>query len=361
MNVFQQSLLAACFVWFLWNFLMSSPSSGGLVATKEHRGNKVVLFTAIFSSDEPYHRFFLESAATSGCDVVVIGDQPPSLHDLPGPNVKHYLISWPDFLENANQRLFDGKPLLNSLRNGPAYKVTEFKPLFAFLFPHLVHNYEWWGHVDNDMVLGTNLPLQLQGYLQTKDIVSVSAEHASVGPFQLYRNTDTINTLFREGFTNPSMIPLQDILTYPKYVGFDEWGQESPWPRDLTSSMSSIIADNKHKLRVQMGDIGIEFVYDGFCHMPEEMLADEEKWSMFDVLYPTRGECALCFFEDGSLYVLDEKKEEQSLVLGCHYQFSKSTLRESLTMHDDAVAKMLERKEFQVSYTSGFQPLPKSF
>jgi hypothetical protein len=31
---------------------------------------------------------------------------------------------------------------------------VDLKPFFAYLFPQVGEGYDWWGHLDNDMLLG---------------------------------------------------------------------------------------------------------------------------------------------------------------------------------------------------------------
>lgn len=89
---------------------------------------------------------------------------------------------------NANQSLNEDYP----------YKLCDFKPMFADLFPEIVRDFEFWGHVDNDLILGD---LRTSDFfsdtlLHTADIVSTSYSMCN-GPLQIYRNTLTVNTLYK--------------------------------------------------------------------------------------------------------------------------------------------------------------------
>ena len=297
--------------------------------------SRVLLITAVFSgkaANKRYLRMFLESAASSGVDVLVFGDRLP--YPLPGDNLHHHPITWPDFLDLANSKLFDGRPVLDPLRDASNYKIVDFKPLYAHLFPELVSGYDWWGHCDNDLVLG-NVAEILQPLLHSKDTISVSDEQAALGPFQLYRNTPVINELFLRSKT-----PLEEILVDPGYKGFDE------------THMSAIIDQHADSLglRVQRG-VPAEFVYDGFCHH----VRPQNKWPEYDLRYPVDGECAECLYKNNQLVVRDPDGKE-TLVLGCHYEFSKTVLEESL--HRPGVFEhLLETRTFRVGSREGFRIL----
>jgi hypothetical protein len=55
--------------------------------------------------------------------------------------------------ELISNRLFDGTPLPRFQAAG-GYKVVDVKPLFGFLFREYIQDYEFWAHVDNDLVFG---------------------------------------------------------------------------------------------------------------------------------------------------------------------------------------------------------------
>ena len=89
--------------------------------------------------------------------------------------------------------------------------------------------------------------------------------------------------------------------------------------------MSAIIDQHADSLalRVQPG-VPADFVYDSFCHLVQP----QQKWTGFELRYPSDGECAECIYRNGKLVVRDPGGTE-TLVLGCHYEFSKTVLEES--------------------------------
>ena len=126
---------------------------------------RIIVVSYVFgekAANARYLQMFLESARHSGIDIAIVGFPKPPF-PLP-PNVKHVNVTWDQLVDRVSKRLFDGDDLPN-LRDAGPYKVIDFKPLFAHLFPEQVRGYDWWGHVDNDLVLG-NVPT----FSDTRDI-----------------------------------------------------------------------------------------------------------------------------------------------------------------------------------------------
>jgi hypothetical protein len=220
---------------------------------------KLLIVSYIFSAaavNKRYVRFFAETASTSGADILLLGDVRPSF-PLPA-RVRHYLMSWPDLVNLSASKLHLATTANETMQNATGYKVNDYKPLFAHLFPDLVAGYDWWGHIDNDLVLG-NVTAVLARYGPTSDIISGSPDHSTWGPFTLFRNTPDINTLFQR-----ATISLDRIFANPKPLCFDEWGScgYRRWPG---AAMASIVDLNAVALglRVQRG-VGVEAVWDGF-------------------------------------------------------------------------------------------------
>jgi len=117
----------------------------------ESSEQSIIMATYIFGRTASYVQMFAESARHSGIDVVIIGSPAPTF-SLP-PNVRHVPLMWEELVERVSTRLFEGAELPNLL-NVRKYKVVDLKPFFSFLFPKEVEGYDWWGHLDNDLLLG---------------------------------------------------------------------------------------------------------------------------------------------------------------------------------------------------------------
>ena len=75
--------------------------------------------------------------------------------------------------------------------------VWDFRPALAELYDDVVEEYDWWGHTDFDCVYG-----RVENYMtpQYLDGVDIYANHHDYicGAWTLYRNTEVVNSLFRE-------------------------------------------------------------------------------------------------------------------------------------------------------------------
>jgi hypothetical protein len=99
-------------------------------------------------------------------------------------------ISLYDFVHLAANRIgFNGTVLRESRNN---YKINDFKPAFGYLFPNLLDHYDWWGAIDNDILLGDVRRLVNSYYLENFDVIGAMPYHPTWGPFTLYRNTPLV-------------------------------------------------------------------------------------------------------------------------------------------------------------------------
>ena len=96
-----------------------------------------------------------------------------------------------------------------------AYKLCDYRPAFGELFSDDLRGEAFWGHADIDVVWG-RLDRFLTSESFENDIISGHATRLC-GPFTLYRNTPTINALYKRASG------LSDIFRdVSNYRGFDE-------------------------------------------------------------------------------------------------------------------------------------------
>lgn len=76
------------------------------------------------------------------------------------------------------------------------YKLNDFKPAYAFLFPELTLNYDFWGHSDLDVIYGNIRNFLTDEMLHSYDFISTRHDYTT-GCFCLYRNTEMVNTYFK--------------------------------------------------------------------------------------------------------------------------------------------------------------------
>lgn len=317
----------------------------------------MVLFTWIYGDSyfrKPLFKLFLASAAGCGVDVVVLGDAWPP--DLPRPkNVRNVSISWDSLVLLLEEKLMDGERLvvMRSLRDFK--KINDVKPMTALLLPHLVQGYDWWGWVDNDVLLGDLRSLLLPKLQRSStdvwsDQVQVPEQSAwsrkfgvcySHGPFTVLRTSSAASALAaKEHYLDI----VRQELRYGFPISFDENGmginnytQSYSWML-LSASKSFAISMTKLPEKVNqvndvtcnpkhaVGPIGADC---GYCAFQPQPAAGLELRSVVD--YPSIGRTVL-------------QDQTGSNVLYCHMQMGKY-----LPEFDDTVLAHLNKS--RVIYT----------
>jgi hypothetical protein len=98
------------------------------------------------------------------------------------------------------------------------YKICDFKPTYGVIFEDCLIGYDFWGHVDLDMLFG-DIRKFISDYMLERYHL-ISAFNAFVcGHFTLYKNCEEMNTLFNQsaGF---KMILTDGCNHYFDEVGF---------------------------------------------------------------------------------------------------------------------------------------------
>lgn len=94
-------------------------------------------------------------------------------------------------------------------------KVQDYRATFGVLYEEELKDYEWYGHVDFDMVFGDVDKWFPNSLLEQYDVISNHGTYIC-GPWTLYRNTDSVNNLFRD---YPDW---KEKLIYPESNGWVE-------------------------------------------------------------------------------------------------------------------------------------------
>ena len=144
-------------------------------------------------------------------------------HEFPyklPPNVRHHLLPYSKLIDRIQEDVLAGKDVGDLRSNSPNYyKAIDFKPLYAYLFPDQVKGYDWWGTVDNDMLMGDLRKWLTEEVLANNDVFSGIGYPKTSGPFTMYRNTPLVNGLFKH-----SGMPLAWTFANNIATCFDEWG-----------------------------------------------------------------------------------------------------------------------------------------
>jgi hypothetical protein len=109
-------------------------------------------------------------------------------------------------------------------------KISDFRPALGILYQDILKGYDFWGHTDLDCVYGN-----LKKFIPLRELDIFSNDNnAMCGPFSIYRNTESINNLFREH-------PLwKEILTDEKHNAFDE--------RGMTEVVRKVVAQKRFRM-----------------------------------------------------------------------------------------------------------------
>jgi Leucine rich repeat len=100
---------------------------------------------------------------------------------------------------------------------GGGYKICDYKPAFGILFDNYLSDFDFWGHCDIDIIWGDIRKYATEEILDKYDIFSTRKGRIS-GHFSLFRNTPSINQLFRQSSE------FAEVMRRRECRGFDEEG-----------------------------------------------------------------------------------------------------------------------------------------
>lgn len=98
--------------------------------------------------------------------------------------------------------------------NNP-YKLCDFKPIYGFVLKQYIMEYDFWGYCDIDLILGN-----IRKFI-TDDILDKYDKILSRGHFTLFRNKDSINTIYSKDINKK----YKTVFTDYKNYSFDEWSE----------------------------------------------------------------------------------------------------------------------------------------
>lgn len=156
--------------------------------------NKVALIIAYFGKLPEYNYLFIDSCLNQPFDLLFFTDQQLTERD----NIKVFQMNFIDFKELI-QKKFSFQIKMNQ-----PYKFVDFQPAIGYIFEKYLNEYEFWGHCDNDQIMG-----DFSKYI-TNDLLSNYDKLYRCGHLTLYRNSYENNRIFMkesgmsyiEAFTN---------------------------------------------------------------------------------------------------------------------------------------------------------------
>jgi hypothetical protein len=167
--------------------------------------------------------FLLTAGANPTVDFLFVADS-PAPPDLP-PNVRWIERPFDDVVVGMEQQL--GCPLAVP----EPYKLVDFKPAFGVALADLLAGYDFWGHVDCDIVFGDIRSFVTDERLANHDLLTFRGRDFIYGPLTIYRNVEAVNRLYERA---PDW---QATLSDPAVHSFTETCRrsrikESPLPPD---------------------------------------------------------------------------------------------------------------------------------
>ena len=152
---------------------------------------KVMIIIPYFGESPQWFEYFLQTCEANPAYSWLIYSNCEKPEIIPR-NVKFIHSNLLVFNHLASQKLNLKINIINP------YKICDLKPSFGKIFEDYIKNYDFWGHSDLDLVYGDLSHFITAGLLKTYDIISVRKDYFT-GHFTLYRNTETVNTLYKKG------------------------------------------------------------------------------------------------------------------------------------------------------------------
>lgn len=173
--------------------------------TPKHR---IALVVCYFGKLPPYIQLVFRSAAFNpSIDWIVFGDQPPQF-TLP-PNVRFVSSSMEEVQETM------AKACDTVVRIDRVIDLTRLKPVYGLCFADHLRGYDYWGHVDLDMIYG-----DLRAFLPPEVLDSYPRIYCR-GHLSIFRNTPEVNRYFM--LDAPGAPGYRQILAREDLRQFDEW------------------------------------------------------------------------------------------------------------------------------------------
>ena len=152
-----------------------------------------------------------------------LSDTPPAVDSSRLPtNVRHIPLTLPQLLRRLRETV--GLKLTTLSASGSfkagvsAAKTNDLKPMWGVAFADLLHRFDWWGYLQEDLLVGNLRQFATDALLARSDVISpyLPPLNAS-GVLMLYRNTRRINLLWNKSRDAPR------VLRTKTYQVFDEW------------------------------------------------------------------------------------------------------------------------------------------
>ena len=97
-------------------------------------------------------------------------------------------------------------------------KINDLKPMLGEAFADLLRPYDWWGYLQEDLLVGELARCLSPALLQNYDVINpFGPPYNSSGVFMLFRNVPRVNRIWRLSSD------ASEVLRTSEYLIFDEW------------------------------------------------------------------------------------------------------------------------------------------
>ncbi|QEA46772.1 hypothetical protein FGL80_00365 [Leuconostoc lactis] len=185
-----------------------------------------------------------------GVDLLLVTDDGFDGYDLDSPNI-HILNKTLDQLKLMIQDVVGDNVQLEQ-----GYKVKDYFPLYGEVFSDVITtgNYEWWGTIDTDVILGN-----VDNFLSDNNLVGVDRILGN-GHFSFFKNSPEMNNLWRDVRQNTcsDLIPFKYIKKFNQVAAYNEYGWR--WGKGISTFMERVGLNIKND--IPRADL--DFNYAGF-------------------------------------------------------------------------------------------------
>ena len=168
---------------------------------------------------------------------MLIGNQNPELFRTPR-NAEFHKFTLRRLVKRIRHVLGVGPGKLSV--EGGASKIADFKPMLAEIFSEMFTGCDYWGYMQEDVLLGDLRSFLTESLLNAHDVISpLPAPLYHAGAFMIYRNAPHVNSLFRKSSE------WEKVARSQTYLVFDEW-----WG-DLKDGMNGVVQRESQAGRIR--------------------------------------------------------------------------------------------------------------
>ncbi len=184
----------------------------------------------------------------------LVTDQPPAILGSWPDNLRLLNISLTEMRKRLQRRLppaQTGEPSVHVKRMstsahvvgsmGTSSKISDFKPMLGHVLADELRGCNFWGYLQEDVLIGDLRDFITDRVLQESDAISpLAPPKYNFGPFMIYRNVPDVTLLpFRSK-------QWRTVVNERKYLIFDEW-----WSSNISDHMPALIEREAHAGRLR--------------------------------------------------------------------------------------------------------------